>query len=136
MIAFALLWLAGSIAWPYLYYRALDPLARRTAGALLGARVVWTHDARQYFGPGRYRRWRWGIVDAPADEVTFVEAITHALSLVVVNVVAGLLSPAVLFAAMYAKWLPPLVLYPLLFVAIAVYAIYWSGTYRPPLGSV
>ena len=130
---FAGLWLAASIAWPYAYYRALDPRLRRAAGARLGVEVMWTHDARRYIGAARYRRWRWGVANAPADQVTFAEAVVHALSAVVVNVVAGLLTPAILFAALFANWLPPLVLYVLLFLAIPIYAIYWSGTYRPPL---
>jgi hypothetical protein len=132
-LIFAILWLAASIGWPYAYYRAIDPHVRRVLGARLGVEVIWTHDARRYIGPARYRRWRWGIANAPADQVTFPEAVVHALCAVVVNVLAGLLTPAVLFAAMFADWLQPLVLYPLLFVAIGVYAIYWGGIHRPPL---
>lgn len=127
---FAAVWLAASIAWPYLYYRVLDPLLRALLSRRVGAPVIWTNDARRYLVTGRYTRWHWGIAGAPADHVTFAEGLVNAACVAIVNILAGLVLPAILFLSlgsvgMYA--------YPLFFLAIPIYAIYWSGRFRPPL---
>ena len=54
---FAAAWLAGSIAWPYIFYGVIDPLLRRAIGAALGVRIVWSYDNRYFFGPSRNRKW-------------------------------------------------------------------------------
>lgn len=117
---FAVAWPAAYFVWTFVYFKLVDPTLRR----VMGADVIWTYDARQYFARGRYRRWHWGIRNAPADEVQFREFVVDMLGVVIVNVIAGAAPVATLFL------LPPLAMYVCLFVAIPIYAVWWSGRYR------
>jgi hypothetical protein len=128
---FAAVWLAASIAWPYLFYRAVDPLMRALVTKRVGAPVVWTNDARRFLVTGRYHRWHWGVAGAPSDHVTFAEGMVNAACVVAVNIVAGMILPAVLFLSLGSVGVYA---YPLLLLAIPIYAIYWSGKFRPPIG--
>jgi hypothetical protein len=130
-LLFAAAWAAVYVAWSYLYFRALDPIARRVTGNALGVRIVWADDARQYFVQGRYRRWHWGIADAPADYVSFVELLVQMAEVAIVNVLAGLWPVAILYAALVTGWPGPIAAYLGVLLAIPIYSIYWAGRYRP-----
>jgi len=130
-IALAAAWAAGYVGWAYLYYRALDPPIRARVGAALGVRVVWTYDARHYFQQGRYKWWRWGVADVPADRVVFTESIAHVLGLVIVTLLAGGWPIALVYLAMVRQWVGPLTLYACVLLAVPIFSIYWSGRYQP-----
>jgi hypothetical protein len=127
-------WLAGYVGWSHMYFRVMDPVIRRRIGAALGVRIVWSYDARQYFQQGRYKRWHWGVADAPPDHVVFVELIVHVLCVAIVNVLAGLWCVSLLYVALVRRWPGALALYPCIILAIPIYALYWSGRYRPVHG--
>jgi hypothetical protein len=78
---------------------AIAPVIRRHIGTALGVQIVWSYDARQYCQQGRYRRWHWGLADAPTDRVVLAELIIHLLCIVVVNVLAGLWPVLLLYFA-------------------------------------
>jgi hypothetical protein len=126
-------WAAGYVGWAYLYYLLLDPMSRGLVGRALNVRIVWTCDARQYFQQGRYKNWHWGIADAPADRVVFIELVVRLLGAGVVMVAAGLWPIALLYLALVHHWAAPLTLYVCLLLAIPIFSIYWAGRYRPPM---
>ncbi len=132
-LAVAAAWGAGYVAWAYLYYRAIDPTIRDRVGRALGVRIVWTFDARHYLERGRYKTWRWGVADAPADRVAFAELLVHISCLAIVTVLCGVWPIALLYLALVRHWAGPLTLYVSLFLAIPIFSIYWSGRFRPPV---
>jgi hypothetical protein len=119
------------MAWTYLYYWVIDPALRDRVGRALGVRIVWTYDARHYLQQGRYKWWRWGIAEAPADHVVFAEFIVHALCVGIVMIVAGMWPVALVYIALVRHWTAPLTLYACLLLAIPIFSIYWTGRYRP-----
>ena len=131
-MTFAIVWLVGYLLWTDLYFRLIDPAVRELVGRALGVPIVWTYDARHYLQQGRYRSWRWGVAGAPADQVLFVELIVHALCAGIVMILAGMWPVALLYVAMLRHWAAPLAIYACTLLAIPIFAIYWSGRYRPP----
>src|SRR6266516_2933741 len=93
--------------------------------------VGWTYDARHYFQQGRYKWWRWGVADAPADRVAFTESIVHMLGVLIAMVSAGGWPIALMYLAVVRHWVGPLTGYACLLLVVPIFSIYWSGRYRP-----
>jgi hypothetical protein len=129
-LAFAIVWTVGYVVWSLLYYRVLDPPIRRAVGAIVGTRVEWVYRRGSLYASPLsftlpYSRWSWGAADRPSAK----DAIVYVLCIVLVFVLAGAWPVAVLLAALFSKWLNPFVALPLLFLAIPIYSIWWSGRY-------
>lgn len=132
-LSLAAAWAAGYVCWTFFYHRVLDPVIRRRVGDMLGVEIVWACDARQYFQRGRYKRWHWGVADAPVDRVVFTEFIVRMLCLAFVTVLAGLWPIALLYVALVRRWASPLTLYACVLLAIPMFSVYWGGRFRPPV---
>jgi hypothetical protein len=136
-IAFGVAYVVGSILWPRVYYRRLDPLLRKWLGHKLKVRIVWA--VRQgglnrgllWFGP-LYDTWSWTIEGGERHTV-WQEGGVYVAWLLLVPVLCGLSPVAVfLIAFLAADVLSVLVAYPLLFLTIPIYTRYWSGKYEVP----
>ena len=136
-IALAVGYLVGSILWPRLYYRRLDPVIRGWLGAKLGVRIVWAvrqggmHRGPLWFGP-LYDTWAWTIADGER-RTMWKDGLVYAAWVLVVPVLCGLLPVALfLIAFLVVGLLSALVAYPLLFLIVPIYTRYWSGKYEVP----
>jgi len=130
---FAVAWTAGYVAWSLLYYRVFDRVVRNAVGALVGTRVVWVYrKGSLYASPLSftlpYSRWSWGAADR--ESARGKDAVVYILCVVLVYVVAATWPVAILLGALFSKWLHPLIALPLLFLAIPIYSIWWSGRYE------
>jgi len=130
---FAVAWTAGYVVWSLLYYRVFDRIVRNAVGALIGTRVVWVYrKGSLYASPLSftlpYSRWSWGAADR--ESAGEKDAVIYVLCVVLVYVVAGTWPAAILLGAVFLTGLHPLIVLPLLFLAIAIYSIWWSGRYE------
>ena len=136
-ILFGAGYLVGSVVWPRLYYRRLDPVLRRWLGDNLGIRIVWAvrqggfHRGPLWFGP-LYDTWSW-CVEGGERRTILQEVIVYAAWLLLVPVLSGLWPVAVfLLSFLVADFLSILIAYPLLFLTVPIYTRYWSGKYEVP----
>lgn len=136
-IALAVIYLAGSIIWPRIFYRRVDPVLRGWLGEKLGVRIGWAvrrggfNRGPLWFGP-LYDTWAWVIEGDPGRTVPR-EVLVYVAWVLIVPMAAGLLPVAVLFGAFLGlKLISALVAYPLLFLIIPIYTRYWSGRYELP----
>ncbi len=135
-VAFALVLVAGYLIWSRLYYHVVDQILRIRIGGSLGVDIIWVRrHSRSYPTPfesgwARYQQWSWGI--AAEHERTFLrDDLVAALSLLVVNVLAGLWPIAIfLFVFLGLKALSYVVFLPLCVAMLAIYAVFWSGKYE------
>lgn len=135
-IIFAVGLVSGYFFWSRLYFQVLDPIVRARVGAVLGLRLIWVlrHTASYQtafeWGPVRYHRWSWGI--ALEQQRTFLrDGLVVLLSLVCVNIIAGLWPLAVFLAvALTLKALAYISFFPTCCAMLAIYAIFWSGRYE------
>lgn len=132
-IAFAAAFIVGCAVWPLVYYRALDPTLRALLGRKIGAHVVWVrrHSA-EYVTPfesgfARYARWSWGIAD-PAQRTWHADGITLVASLVVVNILAGMLPFYLLLGVFLGlHGLSYVTFMPCVLAAMLLYSWRWDG---------
>ena len=136
-IALAAIYLAGSIIWPRIFYRTIDPALRAWLGSRLGVRIGWA--VRQggfnrgplWFGP-LYDTWAW-VIEGDAERTIPREVAVYVAWALIVPVLAGLLPIALFFVAFLGlELISTLVAYPLLFLIIPIYTRYWSGKYERP----
>jgi hypothetical protein len=136
-ITLGLGYVVGSILWPRLYYRRLDPVLRGWLGDKLGVRIVWAirqggfNKGPLWFGP-LYDTWAWSI-ESDQPRTILQEVIVYIAWVLLVPVLCGLWPVAVFLIGVLAAEVPSiLIAYPLLFLTIPIYARYWSGKYEVP----
>ncbi len=109
-IAFGIGYLVGSILWPRIYYRQLDPLLRGWLGDKLGVRVVWAqrkgglHHGPLWFGP-KYTTWSWSV-GGEGEIASVKDGLVYVSWLLLVPIVAGLLPVAVFLIAFLGMGFP------------------------------
>ena len=130
--ALGVAWVVGYVLWSRLYWRAIDPWARRRVGGRLGVRVVWEYrepnSQRAFDFRPRYGGWQWAIAGRP--EGAFLTAAAVRLVNLALTLAGGLWPIALLlYAALWARLLSAVVAYPLLFLVAPLYIRYWHGGY-------
>ena len=136
-IAAALLWIGAYVGWSRLYYTIIDPLLRRRLGGWLNADVVWIYRRGSlYASPASFTlhrsTWSWGL-GADRERSPGRDAIAYAAYVVCVPVIAGLWLIALLcYAALWRHALSAVVVLPLFFLIIPLYARYWGGRHPAP----
>ena len=133
-LALAIGYLVGSILWPRIFYRRVDPALRGWLGAKLGVRIRWAirqggfNRGPLWFGP-LYDTWAW-VIEDNTERTVLQEIVVYGAWVLAVPVLAGLLPIALFLVAMLGvKLISVLVAYPLLFLTIPIYTRYWSGKY-------
>ena len=130
--ALGVAWVAGYVLWSRVYWRAVDPWARRRVGARLGVRVVWEYrepnSQRAFDFRPRWGGWQWGIAGGP--DGAFGKAVVVRVTNLALTLTAGLLPIALLlYATAWARVISAVVAYPLFFLIAPLYVRYWHGDY-------
>jgi hypothetical protein len=125
--------------WSILFYRVFDVSLRSFIGHALHVRIIWVlrhssnyHQTQFEFGvtPTRYRRWTWGI-EMEDKRTFFRDGAVSMLSLLVVNILAGLWPIAVFFYVFISlKALSYVVFLPSCIVLLIIYSTFWAGRHK------
>ncbi len=118
--------------WPRFYYGVLDSPLRTVVGRMIGADVVWVpRNSAAYPTPAQWgyawRRWTWGIAD-PASRPRVSDVAAWVLSILIVNVMAGIWTGAVLYALFVPlRAISYVVFFPACIAFLFFYGVFWSG---------
>ena len=135
-IIFDIVYIAGYIWWSRAYYRHIDPGLRRALTQRFGVPIGWIYrKGSLYRSPLSfqlpYSTWSWGIAEQRG---SMQDGLVYILYLLAVPVLGGLWPVAVLFiVVILLHAIQPLIAYPLFFLTIPIYSLWWSGYYRPPI---
>lgn len=105
-VVFGIGYLVGSILWPRIYYRRLDPALRGWLSRKLGVRVVWAHRrgglhrGSLWFGP-EYDTWSWSV-GGEGEIASVKDGLVYTSWLLLVPVLAGLWPVAVFRNVLWA----------------------------------
>ncbi len=133
--AIGLALVGGYYAWSRLWFATLDVYARRVAGGLVRAHVVWverhTADYETPFESGfpSYLRWTWGI-EAPQHRTLARDAAVATMHFVVVALLAALWIPALVLGALVWDALSYVVFLPVCLAVLFLHGAFWAGRDR------